>query len=400
MSGRLQLGLAGHSMTHVNPDIADLKAKLASAGAPRALPQSKSPIDSLKTTYQKLFDEYKAENGALLALKQRYKVEKDVRNKAEKDYEGLRDSLQYQAHELAQDLTVAKIDAADLLKSRESARAKVQELKELDKDQADHLSLLQRKHDYLNGAYELLKNKQQAILDKKNALITKKEALQKSEVDYESKVMALQRQIDNLHLNQEEVNQSKEALKQSRDLMQHQEEQMRIRKQERDLLKAQLNDRKAALEEVKKRLSVLKNECAGKMKTIMTKIQDLEGVKTQNNDQMRVLAKDTEALEFEKSKLNEKLALLEKKERVLRQRESDYQVKENICHCRRLKQLSPEEMIVKSPFQVLDMREMGGQPLLPMQMPLIPQLSPTNMYQAPMGMGMPGAGFEQPMRNL
>lgn len=321
---------------------------------PRRIMDQKRPLENLQIIYRQMAEEYQKKIEILKNTKQDYLKSKKLRNESEKKYENFRDSLQSRAHEYKQDLIVAKIDAGQLLKSKGEMNFKIEELKKLEKSQADHFDLLQRKHDYLFGAFELLRQKQTNLLGKKTSLNAERQKVQISETDYEEKVKKLKLEMDDLQKEQEKLNEVKANLAQNRNLLEDQVKLVKKRQETREFLINDIEERKLVLSKSEEKLKEVKGEFLEKMKQVMGQLSELDQVKKGHIEKEKDLDAHKQSISFEKSKLDEKITLLDKKEKVLKSRESDYLFKEQVCHCRSLKEVKAEDLVIVNPFQVID----------------------------------------------
>ena len=252
---------------------------------------------------------------------------------AEKKYESVRNNLQYQANELSQDLIVAKLDASQLLNSKHEISVKIEELKKLEQDQMKNLDLLQRKNEYLAGAFDLLKTKKTSLIEKKQKIEDEKSRVTNEESNYEVKLRTLQQQVEVVKNEKGKLEKIQRELVSNRKLIQKELSSIKIKAKKRKMLIRKIKKRRLSPNQKKQELENLKNEYSQSFQKLMAKITELEDLKKQNNEHAKEFDLMKENADFENTKVNEKIMLLNKKEEILKNRHNDYTFKERICGC-------------------------------------------------------------------
>ena len=287
----------------------------------------------LRQMHASAFEAYKRQIGQLEEAKGSYEEARALREQAEHDSEVERNSLQAEATEQSQDSVVAKLDASQLLKSKQQIGLQVEELRRLEEQLDQQLDALRRKHDYLTGAFELLKQKRQDLASKDQAMEERRKKVECSETDYAAKLEELHQQLARLERDNQQLQRQKRELGENSLVIRGEIAKLRKRAKRRRVLKRRIDARQLNPELKKREMKGVKQEYARDFQALMQRVTELEVIKRQNNENMRGLDALREEFESEQSRLNEKVMLLDKKEEVLRSKEKDYRFKERTCGC-------------------------------------------------------------------
>lgn len=303
-----------------------------------------TPLDTLarlKQIYSQEFEAYKVQIEELEAARKSYEDARQLREVAEHEYEVQRNALQAEAMEQSQDTIVAKLDASQLLKSKQHVGDQIKELGQLDAELTEQIEALNKKHEYLAQQFDDLNQKKQELTSKGQLMEERKKKVECSDAEFASKLENLHAELSKLARDNEQLELKKTELDRNSSVIQSEIAKLKQRAKKRRILKRRIQSRKLRPELKKSEMENIKRSYTESFQTLMTRVTELEVIKKQNNQNLMSLDALKEDFDSEQSRLNEKIILLKKKEEVLRNKERDYQFKEQTCGCQRV-QVLPE----------------------------------------------------------